>query len=60
MRADPAALLAEAIENFSDAYRKKYLTPSTDRVRASAPMRDEMGELLLALNNYRLEQARRT
>jgi hypothetical protein len=52
--------LAEAIENFSDAYRKKYLTPSTGRIRASAPMRDAMGELLLALNNYRLEQARRT
>jgi hypothetical protein len=60
MSDDPAALLAEAVENFGDAYRKKYLTPSTERVRASAPMRDEMGDLLLALDNYRLEQARRT
>lgn len=44
-----AAVLAAA-DNLFAAYRGRFLTPSGDRIRATAPLRREMGELRMAVN----------
>lgn len=35
---------------------KKYRNSSTERIHANAPLRDEVGKLLLSLNEFRNKQ----
>lgn len=43
------AEVGRACEALFSAYRARYLTPSTDRMRSNAPLLREMGELKLAV-----------
>lgn len=48
--------VAIAAENLFAAYRQKYLTPSTRRIRENAPLRNEMGILKMAVDAMMKDQ----